>query len=279
MIASLDEVFDFAKEQYKQAKEGADKIVFPVEKYSREFSMSEGKERGGVTINASGHSITDLPQYDILKNATGLSAWAAILNVDLRYSSQIAMEYGAEKTFLLMHTYLPTMAFLVEKGGGNTVGLRGDGLFAAYGVTELDGEKEVVDGQAAAKAVQEATDSGKAMIEAVEDVLSAVLKDERLGDLKIGVGVDVGSVVITRIGLKSASEVTAYGPTVNRACKKLAAKAVNKIHVSQAAERMFPQSKGGKVKFTKFDGYFEMHYPSDVRMLDGESDRRSGSRR
>lgn len=247
MIADFDEVLDFVKAKYREAKDGSEEIVFPVEKYERFLEANNQRMRGAGDILAGAPSITDVPEYKVLKHSKGLSAWATILSVDLRYSTKIAGKHGAEKTFVLMHTYLPTMAFLVEKAGGKTVGLRGDGLFAAFGVTELKGDTQVVDSDSATEAVRSATRSGKAMIEAIEDAISPTLRDGDFDeDLRIGVGVDVGNVVITRIGLESASEVTAYGPAVNNACKKLASKASNQIRISKAAHNMYPSSKGGK---------------------------------
>jgi len=278
MIANFDEVLDFVKTKYREAKDGSDEIVFPVEKYERSRAAINENLRGGAgEILAGAPSITDVPEYRVLKHSKGLSAWAAILSVDLRHSTKIAGKYGAEKTLSLMHTYLPTMAFLVEKAGGKTVGLRGDGLFAAFGVTELKGDTQVVDSEFATEAVRSATHSGKAMIEAMEDAIYPTLHTSDFDeDLRIGVGIDVGNVVITRIGLESACEVTAYGPAVNNACKKLASKASNQIRISKAAHNMYPTSKGGKTKFSWFDGGYSINFPKNFNMLGGDSNMRPG---
>ena len=75
-------------------------------------------------------------------------------------------------------------------------------------------------------------------------------------------------------GLESASEVTAYGPPVNNACKKLASKASNEIRISKAAHRMYPTSKGGKAKFLWFEGGYSITFPPDYYVLGGNSYRR-----
>lgn len=270
MVADFDEVLSFVKEKHREAKDGSETIIFPVEKYAKMYEGMRSRSFGGEII-ASAPSISDLPQYKVLKHSTGQSAWAAILAVDMRKSSRIATEHGAEATYVLMHTYLPTMAYLVEKAGGKVVGLRGDGLFAAFGVTELVNTGTEVTPEAATEAVRGAVRCGKAMIEAMEDAVSPVMRNGGLiADLKIGVGIDVGNVVITRIGLESASEVTAYGAPVNHACKKFASKASNQIRVSQVARDMYPKTKGGRVTFANYDGGFFVNFPSDVIMLEGD---------
>lgn len=167
-----------------------------------------------------------------------------------------------------MHTYLPTMAHLVEKAEGKVVGLRGDGLFAAFGVTELTGTGTEVPGKEAGNAAQNAVRCGKAMIEAVKDAINPTLHEGGInGDLAIGVGVDVGNVVITRIGWETASEVTAYGPPVNRACKKLAAKVNNAVRISKGVKNIYPSGKAGKVRFSFFSEGFTVDFPNDMFML------------
>lgn len=267
MIADFDDTYNFVANKFLEAEDGAEEIRFPVES----FAMSEGvqnQKEGGFRIRAS--AITDIPEYEVLKHGTGQSAWAAILAVDLRQSSRRAEEIGARQTYLTMHTYLPTMAHLVGKSDGYVVGMRGDGLFAAFGVSDFDSTE--IDGS---KAVQSAISCGKAMTEAVDEIINPVLRKNNVKDgLAIGVGVDIGKVVITRIGLQTANEVTAYGAAVNHACKKYASHGRNEIRVSQAAWEMFPSSKGGTVKMTQGSGYCLVQYPANMNMLGGTAKRR-----
>ncbi len=79
----------------------------------------------------------DLPRFADLGNGYGLTGWAAILSVDLRGSSDRALKLGAGPTYVAMHTYLPAMARLVNAVDAVVVGLRGDGLFAAFGFEEI----------------------------------------------------------------------------------------------------------------------------------------------
>jgi class 3 adenylate cyclase len=266
VVSDFEAVSDFVNKRYNEAKESSEEILFPVEKYS----LNESLAGHGGHIRAGAPSITDLPTFKVLRHSKGLSAWAVVLAVDLRRSTFLAMKCGAERMFVLMHTYIPTMAYLVEEAGGKTIGLRGDGLFAGFGITELTGSGNEVTQQVAADALCNSVSSGKAMIECVQELITPLMKEEGIDEtLRIGIGIEVGDVVITRIGLESASEVTAYGPAVNRACKLLANKGQNEIYMSNTAYDMFPSSKEGRLKFEQKDGGLLVKHPGDMMMLRG----------
>jgi len=257
MIAHFDDISDLAQECFAKANMGA-----------QVMQLNESRERSLKASSAQ--MIQDLPRFAELTNFYGAKAWAAILSVDLRRSSNRAVEIGARGTYLTMHTYLPIMAELVGKAEGVIVGLRGDGLFAAFGFTELDGSEPQVTSEVAGQAVQNASRCGKAMIEAVQEIINPILAEngihgQKTRDLAIGVGIDVGDIVVTRIGLESASETTAYGASVNRACKF--ADGHNIIRVSHAAHEMYPTGKNGRIKFRRVEGSYIVNYPSDMRML------------
>jgi class 3 adenylate cyclase len=270
LIAKFEEVLTFVKEKHREARDGSEKIVFRQEQFALTENM---KAAGSGHIRAEAPSIADLPQYEVLKHSNGLSAWAVILAVDMRGSSRRAVEIGAEDTFITMHTFLPTMAHLVEKADGKVVGLRGDGLFAAFGVTELTGSGFEVDPEVAGDAARNAVTCGKAMIEAVEDAINPVLvADSIRGEIAIGVGASVGDVVITRIGWETASELTVYGAPVNQACKELAASSNrNNIRITKGLRNIYPKGEGGKVSFNWLSGCFTVKFPSDMHMLERSS--------
>ena len=119
MIATFDEIDIFAKDLFNGARVGAESI---------QFSLSENSERhryqksaGGIRASLVGNE----PEYAKLSMARGMGAWAVILSVDLRESSERAVRLGGEHTYLTMHTYLPTMIELVDRAKGLIVGLRG----------------------------------------------------------------------------------------------------------------------------------------------------------
>jgi class 3 adenylate cyclase len=104
------------------------------------------------------------------------------------------------------------------------------------------------------------------MVQAVERVLNPILKDEKIpDDLRVGVGITSGNLVITRIGFDSASEITAYGSCVNDACK-LSSHGQNEVYISSDVRKYYPSSPNGKVSFRLMGnrGFLLEHYPIEV---------------
>jgi class 3 adenylate cyclase len=251
-IAKYADVESFAKEQFARAQLAASRIRFAKEAYT----LNE-------EIRAT--MIAYEPEFASLPTSFGMAAWTCILSVDLRGSSERAVRLGAKPTYLTMHTYMPTMCQLVANAGGEIVGLRGDGLFAAFGLTDTEDEEKVR--EVGSGAVQDATLCGKAMIEATEEIVSGILEDNGIeGGLRVGVGISVGEIVVTRIGLFDANEVTAYGPPVNQACKLSGQTAKVLLHPN--AKRVYPSSSGGRVRLRHYDQWFLVEFPSDMYMLE-----------
>jgi class 3 adenylate cyclase len=86
------------------------------------------------------------------------------------------------------------------------------------------------------------------MLEAVADVVNPLLaRFELPAGVRIGVGVDQGEIVITRIGLDDAHEVTAYGDAVNTA-SKLCDQADGSVVISPACLGSYPSGPGGMTR-------------------------------
>ena len=134
----------------------------------------------------------------------------AILVADMRGSTQLAKDYEAEDIFILMQCLIPLLAFVASSCNGEVVGLRGDGVIAAFGF----GESKWRD------FVNRAYEAGMMMIEATRDILAPFLiGEEFVPPNAVGVSIDGGSVTMTKIGFGDAVEVTAYGDAVNQAAK------------------------------------------------------------
>jgi adenylate cyclase len=208
--------------------------------------------------------VKDLPRFRNFTLGSGASAWGAILFVDLRNSTKRAKTIGARKTYLTMHALLPALAYAVGEYDGYTVGFRGDGLFAIFGMnSEGYNEKGFDQGQTIAQACS----CGQFMIEAVEKVVNPALDERECGGtLRIGVGIDSGTVVVTRVGFMYADEVTAYGDAVNSA-SKISNVSDNTVIVSDKVDQLFPTSETGKVKADPVPGYRDLKqivFPSEL---------------
>jgi class 3 adenylate cyclase len=182
-------------------------------------------------------------------------AWASILSVDIRGSIKRALAIGAQDTFITMHVFMRTMIRLVAMAKGVVIGLRGDGLLAAFGRKAFESDDDLrltLDESDAA--LLASTSCGDAMVRAVRRVVNpALVKRGVAGDLCIGVGVECGRLVITKIGLLDAYDVTAYGHCVNRAAKISNEKAnIDKVIMGRDAKNVFPCKEGGRIKVRRF---------------------------
>ncbi len=191
-----------------------------------------------------------LPEVELfarLQFGQAIEVWSTILYVDMRKSTLRAIELGAPKTYLTMHALLPALTHVVTQRNGFVVGFRGDGLFAAFGITPQgrqvpEDERGSIVGQTCA--------TGLMMVEAVQKAVNPILEEFDVpGNVKIGVGIDVGYVVITRIGLGMAFDITTYGNAVNRSAK-LCGMGHDEVLLTREAKMLVPSGKGGKLNIS-----------------------------
>jgi class 3 adenylate cyclase len=268
-IASLEELLDIAQDAFDQAMEVASTIKLSLFTESVKYARTKSL-RIGARLLAHEPSVEELGDF------WGLRAWAALLSFDLRDSSTLAVDMAPRDVYAIMHTYLTTMLKVIEKSSGIVVGLRGDGAIASFGWVEVGDDKPRVTGKQAGTAVQIACDCGDAMVHAMKKVINPVLKKGGIkikikgrDKLQMGVGIDVGEIVATRIGLGEAHEFTAYGTAVNHCCKRSFGN--DEVVLTKRAKDMFPKKKGGKTKFhrhaTKEDAFI-LRYPDSYRTVE-----------
>lgn len=261
MIAKFEDIATFARDRFYAAFDAASEIRFSLNDEPARYAKT------GSSVFESA-SISSEPCYAELDTSYGMGAWSVILSVDLRGSSNRAVRVKEKATYLTMHTYLPTMAELVRRANGKIVGLRGDGLFAAFGLTKLVATGREVSPTVAGVAAKNAARCGKAMHEAVADILNPLLEQNDIeGGLKIGVAIAVGDIVVTRIGLDDATEITAYGPPVNQACKLCSKNKNTQILMTRGCRAIFPSGKSGRVRLLSLDGAYVVRYPTNMVML------------
>lgn len=259
MLSTIPEVRDFASKCLATAEHVADSIQL---KAAASIQASLNTKYGKRFED----ELPEMPRF------FGWKAWAVILSVDLRKSSVRAVDVGPRGTYMSMHTYLPTMAELVNSNAGMVIGLRGDGLFAGFGVTKWDDvrKKYPIEEDEITESVRSASKCGKAMIESTDEVLEPLFNEKKIssklaGPLQIGVGIDLGEIVITNIGIEEASERTAYGPAVNNACKLTAGN--SEIRMTKQARDVYPKSENGRMRFRLFQNYHRIEHPPDYRVL------------
>jgi class 3 adenylate cyclase len=254
-MTDLNDIRQFVRKKLKAANDAANQM-----------SLKEGVvryHREGYRLSL----VADIPRFSVLGNGFGAKTWAVVLFVDLRNSSRRADLHGARATYLTMHAYLPAMALLVEKMQGHLVGYRGDGLFAAFG---LDENGRNPPGMNHGEEVRQAVRCAKGMLEAVDDAVTPALAEYRVpGDLRIGVGIDAGEIVVTRIGLARAYEVTAYGTAVNKAAHGSNI-GNGEVFITPRARKLYPKGPNGTMGFkphSRTRDYLKVVFPSTFRVL------------
>lgn len=108
----------------------------------------------------------------------------------------------------LAHAVLTGFVEVVDRFGGYPLGLRGDGLFAAFGPTETPD----LDGALALGACAFA-------LRGVEEAVNPALRARGIEPVKARAGVDYGPITFVRSGSHGQSEVNAIGFTANFAAK------------------------------------------------------------
>lgn len=241
MSVNLEEVKAFASQQLERAKGFATAIRFSLDKEARSKMLTNES----LEIRAS---IEDDPEFSSLAISDGISAWTSILSVDLRDSTKLADQVSAHNMYLMIHTLLPTLAYICEKSSGEVMNFRGDGLFAGFGIKKITDAASEPSSEQKLEANKQAVVCGLNLIDAVSNGVEVVLKDDGIDvDLHAGVGIDCGHATVTRVGWMSAGELTAYGSCVNRACKLSNAR--DQVIVSSRVTELYPSSVGGQLRF------------------------------
>jgi hypothetical protein len=264
LIFRIEELRRIAQNYFNTAADAAEEINLAT-------NMAESKSYQYSRNKIAGLSLlAHVPGYKDLDTFKGIKAWGALLAFDLRDSSKLAMKISPRDMYIVMHTYLPTMLKIIEKVQGTIVGMRGDGAIACFGLVQTGDDKPRVTQEQSEYAITVACDCGDAIVKAMRQVVNPILHDGKIkcADLLVGVGIDVGDVVATRIGLGEAHELTAYGIPVNQCCKRSFGN--DAVVLTYKATKMFPKSKNGKTSFraypNKEDSYV-LHYPLGYNTL------------
>lgn len=174
----------------------------------------------------------------------------AVLFVDMRDSTNRAEKEGAERTFLTMHVFLTALLEVVKYYHGKVIDIMGDGLMVFWG-GRVAREKE---NETKAFAAQNAGLCGRDMLKICREVINPIINKENLGpEIRVGIGVTLGSVIVTKIGIANSYDVKAFGDCVNKA-SHYANKTTNRVKVSKRIKNEWPKSDGGKIRFTAIDG-------------------------
>lgn len=211
-----DELFE--KNQFESSENYLRKLYYEIKK-----NVDNAKSNFNLTKHASINegAMTDLvPGFsaDILKDADYKTAQFSVLFVDMRNSTNRAQQVGDRGTFITMHAYLPTMINVATKYKGTVFDITGDGLMVLWNQSKESGIRDVVD-------------CSLMMLEACQKVTNKILKEENIDSINIGIGIDCGEVIVTKIGYRDIFDVKVFGNCINHAAHM--SDAVNAVKCSE----------------------------------------------
>ncbi|MCH5248380.1 MAG: adenylate/guanylate cyclase domain-containing protein [Lachnospiraceae bacterium] len=221
---NVDEIYLKTKEHYNKAKKTLQEI-----KHSLLLEHADA-----ISDTIPGY------QAEYLEFGSYAKDNFAVLFVDMRHSTKRAQTIGPEKTFLTMHAYIPALLEVIKFYNGKVVDIMGDGIMVFFGGKKSNMTKEI--------AVKKAGLCGKDMLRIIDKVVNKILQEEKIQwDIDIGVGVDYGNVIVTKIGIQEFYDVKAFGDCVNKASKY--SNGHNQVKVSKQVKKIWPSSEHGKIKF------------------------------
>jgi class 3 adenylate cyclase len=151
----------------------------------------------------------------------------AVLFIDMVGSTQRAERIGDQKMFVTVHAFLPAMTLLVHRLEGVVPKFTGDGLLALFGYEPSQTDLS--------RAVCHAAACAGTMRDVIYEIVNPEMEKVRIPRMDCGMGIDAGKIVVTRIGIHQANEVTVFGDAVNQAAKLASKRNPASIYISQRA--------------------------------------------
>lgn len=177
--------------------------------FTRLQERSLGKSYLNESLLASAAEIrTGHPLFSDLEIGEQRSSDLASVFLDLSNFTGRTFWDDPEDVAFLAHAVLSGFTEVVKNLGGHVLGLRGDGLFAAFGPTSDP-----------AVAVGVAATACAAALEGVKEVLNPQLRYRNIDPVVARAGADYGTAVFVRSGIASTSEVNVIGFASNFAAK------------------------------------------------------------
>lgn len=157
---------------------------------------------------------------------------AAILFFDLEKFTPISARLSMEQTLELLNYVIPSVMHVVRHWGGFFEKNTGDGIMAILGTETLD--RSII--------AQDAIECAMAIRYVMEKDVQPLLASVGLPHINFRVGIDMGEVLIGRIGIHSHNFLSVVGTIANLSCKLQGFARSNGICIGDAlAQELHPR--------------------------------------
>lgn len=194
-----------------------------------------------------------------IKNYDGYHGYGTVIFIDLRSSTEMFRSSPIKHCYISIHTLIALLTYQVSnaKGDGYIAGYRGDGLFATFN-PKFD-KRPIEDFENCIEddihnSLKYSMLCSKNILESIKILNEVLCEYGYYCNIKVGIGIDYGHFLVTRMGLLNSNELTLIGDPVNTAAKLSSGN--NEIYMSNYAEKLYPVSEDGKLKFIKKDNFY-----------------------
>jgi adenylate cyclase len=134
---------------------------------------------------------------------------AAIMFFDFENFTNVTSYISPEQTLMILNVSTTTVMRIVREWGGSVEKHTGDGVMAIIGTETRD--HDII--------AQEAIESAQTIKYMMQTDILPQLENQGLPHLNFRIGIEIGEVLISRIGFHGMNFLTAVGSPANRASK------------------------------------------------------------
>lgn len=158
------------------------------------------------------------------------------MTVDIRDSTAIINQVGGIATmFKISYLYSAMIAKIVDEYGGTSTEFLGDGVLNLFEADDRD------------KSLRDSLTAAQDVLESMQKILNPFLRNKNIQPISAGIGIDVGTTIVTRFGLRDGNDLKAFGRCVYNSAKL--SKGINEILIAEDAKKVWPSSHSGRLIF------------------------------
>lgn len=168
-----------------------------------------------------------MPNLQALEIGTAKRMNAAIMFFDFENFTSVTSHISLEETLMILNVATTTVMRIVREWGGTVEKHTGDGVMAILGTETLKADL----------IAQQAVESAQTIRYLMQNDVLPQLIAKDLPSLNFRIGIEMGEVLISRIGLRRMNFLTAVGSPANRASKVEALARPNGIAIGENLAR------------------------------------------